>query len=172
MSEQGAVKKKGSPLFLVIVIVLVAALAVEAYLLTRPKPQPMERLAVADEAIAAGERQQVETFGDPNAPTKIELYAPLVLPWHQETIKLLREYNDEHPGRIEVTLMPMGQPECDATIQARGYTCAVILINGQNEFVLPDGREVTLEKRPNEPTSSYDSEDVITILEQLSQAGS
>ncbi|MBN1457907.1 MAG: hypothetical protein JXA57_00130 [Armatimonadetes bacterium] len=172
MTEQGSVKKKGSPLFLIVVLVLVAVLAVEAYLLARPKPEPMERLAVAEEAIAAGERQQVETFGDPNASTKIAFYAPLVLPWHQETIKLLREYDDEHPGRIEVTLMPMGQPECDATIQQQGHSCAVILINGQNEFVLPDGREVTLEKRPNEPTSSYNSEDVITVLEQLSQDGS
>ena len=172
MSQANTAKRKGGPFFLILVIVLVAALAVEAYLLTRPKPQPMERLAVADEAIAAGERQQVETFGDPNAPTKIAFYAPLVLPWHQETIELLQEYNDEHPGRIEVTLMPMGQPECDATIQQQGHSCAVILINGQNEFVLPDGREVTLEKRPNEPTSSYNSEDVITVLEQLSQAGS
>jgi len=172
MSEQGSVKKKGGPLFLVVVIVLVAALGIEGYLLTRPKPQPMERLAVADEAIAAGERQQVETFGDPNAPMKIEFYAPLVLPWHQKTIGLLRAYNEEHPGRIYVTLMPMGQPECDAMIQARGHTCAVIFIDNQLEFVLPDGREVTLEKRPNEPTSSYNSEDVITVLEQLSQAGS
>jgi hypothetical protein len=172
MNEQGSAKKKSGPLFVVIVVLLVAALAVEGYLLTRPKKQGMARLAVADEAIAAGERQEVETFGDPDAATKIEFYAPLVLPWHQETIRLLRAHDEQHPGRIEVTLMPMGQPECDETIQARGYTCAIILINGENRFTLPDGREVTLEKRPNEPTSGYNSADVITILEHMPQDGS
>ncbi len=118
--------------------------------------------------MAAGASQQVEVFGDPDAPITIEFYAPLVLPWHRETIGLLREYDEEHPGRIFVKLMPMGQAECDAEIQSRGVTCAVIFINGKNEFELPDGRTVELYQRPNQSTSTYNSEDVITILEQVS----
>jgi len=156
--------KRRSPLFAIAVILLVAALAVEAFLLLRPKP---ERPAEAQQAIALGKEQQIETFGDLAAPIKIKFYAPLVLEWHQKTIGLLRQYNQDHPGRLHVTLMPMGLEECDAEMD---YGCAVIYINGENEFTLPDGRQVTLEKRPTDKaysTGTYMSEDVITLLDHL-----
>jgi hypothetical protein len=153
--------KRRSPLFAIVVIVLVAALAVEAFLLLRPKPQ---RPAEARQAVALGKSQQVETFGDLAAPIQIKFYAPLVLEWHQKTIGLLRQYNEHHPGRIHVTLMPMGLEECDAEMD---YGCAKILVNGDTDFTLPDGRAVTLEKRPNQSTSTYHSEDVITLLDQV-----
>jgi len=164
MSEQKMGDKKSS-VFIIVVIILVAALAAEGYILLRQRAN--QRPAEATEAIALGEHQHVETFGDDDAPIKVEFYAPLVLEWHQKTIGLLREYDEQHPGRIHVTLMPMGQPECDAEIHGRGHTCAVIFINGTNEFTLSDGRQLTLEKRPNQSTSSYNSEDVIAVLEQL-----
>jgi len=154
-------------LFPIVVAVLLSALLVEGFLLLRPKPsRPRE----AQQAIASGKAQQVETFGDPSAPIEIKLYAPLTLPWHVETIGLLRQYHKDHPGRIRVLLMPMGQAECDAEMEKRGYTCAVILINGKDEFTLPDRRQVTLQKRPNQPSSTYNSQDVITILNHLRSA--
>jgi len=158
--------RRSNPLFPIIVLLLVVALAVEGYLLLRPK-QP-ERPAEAQQAIAVGP-EEIETFGDQSAALQIEFYAPLVLPWHQETIRLLRQYHEAHPGRTYVTLMPMGRAECDDQMQELGYTCAVILINGEKNFTLPDGRQVSLEKRPNEPSSFYNSEDVITILDQLTE---
>jgi len=170
MSETAPVPRKGNPLFIVVVVILMAALAIEGYMLLRPKPKA--RPAAAQEAVAAGASQKVETFGDSEASIKIDFYAPLVLEWHQKTIGLLREYDAEHPGRISVRLMPMGQPECDAEIQARGVTCAIIYINGESNFTLPDGRKVELYQRPNQSTSTYNSEDVITVLDQMSdQAG-
>lgn len=63
--------------------------------------------------------------------------------------------------------MPMGQAECDADMQKRGFTCAVIFINGKNDFTLPNGKKVELYQRPNQSTSTYNSEDVITILDQM-----
>jgi len=63
--------------------------------------------------------------------------------------------------------MPMGNSDCDTEMQKRGYACAVIFINGENEFALPDGRTVMLEKKPNTADSLYNSEDVITILDKL-----
>ena len=157
--------RRTSPLFAIVVLILVVALAVEAYLYFRPKAgqPPPEALA----AIARGASQKIETIGDPSASIKLKFYAPLTLEWHQKTIGLLREYDKEHPGRIYVTLMPKGLEECD---EEMNYSCAVIYINGENEFTLPDGRQVTLEKRPNESYSTYNSEDVITILDQLAQA--
>jgi hypothetical protein len=168
MSEPA--KKRSNPLFLLVVVVLVAALGAEAYLLTRPrprKPAAPARPAEAAEAIASGP-DQIEYFGDKSAPVKIEFYAPLALEWHQKTIGLLRGYDKEHPGRIYVKLMPMGNGECDEEMVKRGFTCAVIFINGKHEFTLPDGKKVSLQKKPNAGDQSfYNSEDVITIIEGM-----
>ena len=152
--------KKSNTAFVVIVVILVVALAVEGFVLLRPKPK---RPAEAQRAIAAGSNEIV-TFGEKSAPVKIEFYAPLTLEWHQKTIGLLRAYDKAHPGRIYVALMPMGRSDCDQAVQKRGYTCAVIFVNGKTEFTLPGGKKVTLEKKPNSGDSLYNSEDVITII--------
>ena len=54
----------------------------------------------------------------------------------------------------------------------RGFSCAVILINEEYEFALPEGRTVALQKRPNQATSTYNSEDVITVLDHLAAGAS
>jgi hypothetical protein len=158
----GRGKRGSAPLFWVVVMVLVGALAVEGYLLLKPRLKT-ERPAAAQAAIAEGPKE-METFGADSAAIQVKLYAPLALEWHQKTIGLLREYDKKHPGRIGVTLMPMGLKQCD---EEMSYSCAKVLINGENEFTLPDGRAVTLEKQPNTSFSSYNSEDVITIIEGL-----
>ncbi len=164
MSE--AVKKRSNPLFIVIVVVLVAALGVEGFYLTRPK-QAVARPDIAQRAIASGP-DEIEYFGTEKAPIEIEFYAPLALEWHQKTIGLLRDYDKEHPGRIYVKLMPMGNGECDGEMVKRGFTCAVIFINGKHDFTLPDGKKVDLQKKPNAGDESfYNSEDVITVIETL-----
>lgn len=164
-AHTGEQRSASSAIFVAVVLLLAGALVVEAVILMRPRPKP-KRPAEAERAIAqAGAK--VETFGDKQAPIKIEFYAPLTLEWHQKTIGLLKEYDRAHPGRIHVTLMPMGNSQCDQTMQGRGYTCAVIFINGKEEFTLPDGRTVTLQKKPNATDSFYKSEDVITIVDQL-----
>jgi len=169
MTESSPDRRASFPFFPVIVIVLVLALGVEAFLFFRPKSsRPRE----AAEAIREGASQQIETFGDPSAPFEIKFYAPLTLDWHQKTIGLLRRYDEDHPGRIYLHLMPMGNSKSDTEMTSKGFSCAVILINEENEFPLPDGRSLTLEKRPNTSTSTYDSEDVITVLDQLSAQGS
>ncbi len=169
MTEGTPTRGKSNVAFAVIVVALMAALAVEGYLLTRPKPK-VERPEAAMEAMASSSNK-IETFGDKSAPIKIELYAPLTLEWHQKTIGLLRDYDKKHPDAIFVTLMPMGNSECDQTIQKRGVSCAVIYINGGNQFTLPNGKKVELYQRPNQSTSTYSSEDVITILDQMAAKG-
>jgi hypothetical protein len=181
MSEPA--KKQSNPLFLLVVVVLVAALGAEAYLLTRPRRAVLgaeaaqrrtagataagARPTEATQAIASGP-DQIEYFGDKSAPIKIEFYAPLALEWHQKTIGLLRDYVKKHPNRISVELMPMGNGECDEEMVKRGFTCAVIFINGKHEFTLPDGKKVDLQKKPNAGDQSfYNSEDVITIIDGM-----
>jgi hypothetical protein len=155
--------------FGIVVAVLVVVLGAEAYLLLKPKPQ-VERPPEAQAAIAAGTSENAATtFGDPKAPIKIEFYAPLTLPWHEKTIGLLRDYDKQHPGRIFAKLMWIGNSEADAEMEKRGFTCAVIFINGRHEFKLPDGRSVDLQKKPNTADSFYNSEDVITILLNLAE---
>ena len=165
MTDTGAPRPRSSANFWIIVAVLVSVLAVEAVLYLRPKAEPA-RPAEALEAIASGPTE-VETFGDSEAGIQIEFYAPLVLPWHVQTIGLLREYDQTHPGRIHVKLMPMGTAECDTEMHGQGYTCAVVLVNGESEFELPAKGTVLLEKRPNQPGSTYESEDVIAVIEVL-----
>jgi hypothetical protein len=171
MSEVSA-RGKAGPLFVLVVLVLVATLVVEGFLLLWPTfsrgGRPV-RPEEAEAAIAAGP-DRIESFGQAEAPIKIEFYAPLVLEWHQKTIGLLRKYDQQHPGRIRVTLMPMGRSECDTEMQKRGYTCAVIFVNGEDEFTLPSGKKVVLQKKPNTADSFYNSEDVIAVVEQLWKA--
>ncbi len=161
----GAPRRRSSGLvFGIVVVVLVAALGIEGFLLLRPAPaRPRE----AQEAIKSGPTK-ITTFGNASAPTRIEFYAPLVLPWHAKTIGLLRQYDKAHPGRIFVKLMPMGNSESDQEMLKRGFTCAVIFINGEHEFTLPNGKQVDLQKRPNNGDSSfYNSEDVIAVLDKI-----
>jgi hypothetical protein len=154
-------------LFIVVAVVLLAVLCAEAYLLLRSRRTGgVWRPAEARAAMGRGPKK-AETLGDPSAPVQVKLWAPLTLEWHQKTIALLREYESENPGRIHAEFMPMGAAECDTEMQNLGYVCATLLVNGENEFTLPDGREVTLTKRPNESYSFYNSADVITIIEQL-----
>jgi hypothetical protein len=160
--------RRSSPIFAIVVVILVAALAVEAFLYFGPHASraPKE----ARDAIAAGAAEPITTFGDPSAPIQIKFYAPLTLPWHVRTAGLLREYDEQEPGRIHVFLMPMGNPEADEEMRGKEFTCAAILINEENEFTLPDGTAVILEKRPTDDsytTGSYRSEDVLTILDQM-----
>lgn len=162
-------KKKVSPWFVFAVVTLLTVLAVEGVMISRPgKPQLTNQAdkAERDKAIAEGPNQ-TETFGEESAPVKIEFYAPLALEWHQKTIGLLREYDQQRPGRIYVELMPMGNAECDQEMLGRGFGCAVIFIDGEHEFTLPEGRKVDLQKKPNAEGSFYNSEDVVTVLENL-----
>ncbi len=177
MSKTSPPRRRSSRLFAIIVAILIIAIAVEVSIIARGgalgpgalrllRPGAARRPEAAQQAIAQAGAVKIETIGDPNSPLKLKFYAPLTLDWHQKTIGLLREYNEQHPGRIHVTLMPMGLKECD---EEMNYSCAVIYINEENEFTLPDGRQLTLEKRPNEPYSTYNSEDVLTILDQLAE---
>ena len=160
-------RRRGSGLvFGIVVAALAAVLGVEAFLLLRPA-HTTSRPPEALRAIAAG-ANKTTTLGDPKAPIKIDFFAPLTLPWHQKTIGLLRAYDKQHPGRIFVRLMWIGNSEADAEMLKRGFTCAVIFINGEHEFTLPNGKQVDLQKRPNNGDASfYNSEDVITILDKM-----
>lgn len=170
MSENQSTPKRGNSVFFyLIVVVLLAIIGYQVYVWQQTPTQvtPIERPGAAKNAIKNAD-QTITTFGTPSAAIKIEFYAPLTLEWHKKTIGLLKDYDKKNPGRIFVTLMPMGNSKCDDEMNAKGYQCATILINDQNDFTLPKGRKVTLTKRPNTQSDSfYNSEDVITIIDQM-----
>jgi hypothetical protein len=158
MRETQAARRGAAPLFTIVVILLVAVLAAEAVMMLRPR-----RPRAAEAAIDPNAK--VSYFGTETAHIKIEFYAPLMLDWHKKTIGMLRDWDKKHPGKIWVKLMPMGNSECDPIMEKRGFTCAVIFINGKHEFTLPNGKKVDLWKKPNTADAYYNSEDVITILD-------
>jgi hypothetical protein len=158
-------KKSGGPWFAIVVVVLLAGVAVEGTVFLKAKHE-MQRPKAAQLAI---HDDPVTYIGKKGAPITLEFYAPLTLAWHEKTIGLLRDYDKKHPGQIFVTLMPMGNPECDKIIQDRGGHCAVIDVNGKHQFTLPSGKKADLELKPNKGGNGlYNSEDVITVVEMLS----
>jgi hypothetical protein len=124
-------------------------------------------------APAAGKAEAVKAEPGPAKPTapllKVELYVPLGPECHRKTQDLVKKYAAEHPGKIEVVILPMGNLRKDQEMKARGITCATILVGGKFEFDLPDGsggsRHVVFSHKPNEPDSTYRSEDVIAAVE-------
>jgi hypothetical protein len=170
-ANQSTPKSGSSALFYIVVVVLLAIIGYQVYVWQQAPKQvkPVQRPEAARNAIKNAD-QTITTFGASSAPIKIKFYAPLALDWHKKTIGLLRDYNKKNPGVIFVTLMPMGNSKCDDEMNAKGYPCATILINDLNDFTLPKGRKVTLTKRPNTKADSfYNSEDVITIIDQMSK---
>jgi hypothetical protein len=151
-------RRGAAPLFTIVVVVLIAVLGVEAVMMMRPRRPKEAEIAIDPNAT-------ISYFGTKTAPIQIEFYAPLMLDWHKKTIGMLRDWDKKHPGKIGVKLMPMGNAECDPTMEKRGFTCAVIFINGKHEFTLPSGKKADLQKKPNTADAFYNSEDVITILD-------
>jgi hypothetical protein len=160
MRKTHSARRGAAPVFTIVIVLLVVALATEAVMMMRPR-----RPAIADTGIKNNPNAVVSYFGTKTAPIQIEFYAPLMLEWHKKTIGLLREWDKKHPGQLGVKLMPMGNAECDPIMDKRGFVCAVIFINGKHEFTLPSGTKVDLQKRPNTDGAFYNSEDVITILD-------
>ena len=158
MRKTHSARRGAAPLFTIVIVLLIAALGVEAVMMMRPR-RPQAAIEKIDP------NAKVSYFGTKTAPIQIEFYAPLKLEWHQKTIGLLRDWDKKHPGQLGVKLMPMGNAECDPIMDKRGFVCAVIFINGKHEFTLPNGTKVDLQKRPNTDGAFYNSNDVITILD-------
>lgn len=122
--------------------------------------------AAAQKAAASDDNwMEVKTIGDKSAKVVVEFYGPLNTDWHQKTIKLIERVVDKNPGRVRLELLPMGNEKADAQIGKHGYHCATILINGKRDFKLKS-RSVSLTQKPNDPVSSYMSEDVPVLVRQ------
>ncbi|MCC6445781.1 MAG: hypothetical protein IT210_20295 [Armatimonadetes bacterium] len=108
---------------------------------------------------------EIKRVGDRSAKVVVEFYGPLDTEWHQKTINLIDQVIAQNKGRVRMELLPMGNEKADTQIGKRGYHCATILINGKRDFKIKE-RGVSLTQKPNDPASSYKSEDVPVIIRQ------
>ncbi len=111
----------------------------------------------------------VVDLGSPKAKILVKMFAPLQTECHIKTADLLKALAEREKNRVRVQIFNMSTPEGRQEMQKEGLTCATVLINNRYIFNIqtPTGpRKVVMQHRPNDPRATYNSEDVITIVEQ------
>ncbi len=129
--------------------------------------KPPEVLGRGD-FVRPGERADGD-LGSPKARILVKMFAPFGPECHTKTADLLKELAEREPERVRVQLFHMRGTSGQQELRRERLSCATVLVNNRYEFTLvePDGeRKVVLSHRPNEPSSSYRSEDVIAVVEQ------
>jgi hypothetical protein len=107
--------------------------------------------------------------GSPQAKVLVKMLAPLAPACHQETARLLRELAAREPERVRVQIFDLSGPAGRQEANRERLHCATVLVNNRYQFTLSgagEPREVQLYRRPNYPNSTYDSPDVIAVVEQ------
>lgn len=118
--------------------------------------------------VRPGTRADVD-LGSSEARILVKMLAPLFPQCHKETARLLTEFAQREPERVRIQIFNIGGPSGRQEMLRERLNCATVLVNNRYEFTLvePDGeRKVALHHRPNEPASSYQSKDVIAVIEQ------
>lgn len=109
-----------------------------------------------------------QTLGNKDAKVVVEAAVPLGPECHRKTLKLLQALAKEEPERVYVKIISHESPEGMALVVKRGTHCASVFVNEQFKFDLPAGpgetRHVEFWHRPNDPDSTYRSEDVIDAV--------
>jgi hypothetical protein len=120
------------------------------------------------EFVKPGEGAEVD-LGSAEAKILVKMFAPLAPECHRTTADLLKELAEREPERVRVQIFNMMTRPGQAEMRRERLRCATVLVNNRYEFTLqtPDGpREVAFHHRPNGPKASYNSEDVIALVDQ------
>jgi len=120
------------------------------------------------EMIRPGEGA-AEDLGKPTAKILVKLLAPLATDCHQKTAQLLRDLAAREPDRVRLQIFDMRTPAGRQEMSRERLSCASVLVNNRFQFTVgtPTGeRKVLFQHRPNDANSAYNSEDVITVVEQ------
>ncbi|MCC6444278.1 MAG: hypothetical protein IT210_12595 [Armatimonadetes bacterium] len=112
--------------------------------------------------VGGGKAQE---FGDKNAKIVVDAIVPTDTECHQKTVQLLEGFVKKHPKDVYVKVHNLHSPSGEQAKSKFGVTCATVLINGKYEFEA-NGKHLIFSKKPNDPGSPYQSEDVVTVLEQ------
>ncbi len=121
------------------------------------------------EMVNPGEGAVVD-LGSPEAKVLVKMFAPLRPACHQKTVELLNDLAAREPERVRVQLFDMARgPRARREMRREGVNCATVLVNNRMKFTLEGeegARKVVLSHMPNEERSTYNSEDVIAVVEQ------
>jgi hypothetical protein len=108
-------------------------------------------------------------LGSPAAKVLVKFFAPLRADCHRKTADLLQAIAAQDPERVRVQIFDVTAPAAREEMTRERLTCATVLVNNRYEFTLRQGgrtRAVQLIHKPNEPESSYNSEDALAVVQQ------
>jgi hypothetical protein len=114
-------------------------------------------------------KEATEDLGSPDAKLLVKMLAPMGPECHQITAALLRELAERDPDRVRVQIFDMARPAGRMEMNRERLKCAAVLVNNRFEFVLGeegDESKVELWHKPNTAKSTYNSEDVIAVVER------
>lgn len=123
------------------------------------------------EFVNPGENPSVD-LGSPSAKVLVKFFAPLHADCHRKTADLLRGIAEQEPDKVRLQIFDVSDrnnPAARQGMMRERLTCATVLVNNRYEFTLKrDGQEraVQLFHKPNEPDSSYNSEDALAVVQQ------
>ena len=121
------------------------------------------------ELVKPGEGAAAD-LGSRDAKVLVKMFAPLGrAECHQKTAELLTELAERDGERVRVQIHDMTQAAGREEMQRERIRCATVFVNNRFVFTLEgtEGtRRVVLSHNPNEPQSTYKSEDVIAVAEQ------
>ena len=107
--------------------------------------------------------------GSPQAKVLVKLLAPLAPACHQETARVLRELAARELQGVRVQIFDLSGAAGRGEANRERLRCATVLVNNRYQFTLSgagEPREVEFYRRPNDPSSNYNSPDVIAVVEQ------
>lgn len=123
------------------------------------------------EFVNPGESPTLD-IGSPSAKVLVKMFAPLHADCHRKTADLLGAIAQQEPDKVRVQIFDVSDrtsPAPRTEMMRERLTCATVLVNNRYEFTLKsEGREraVQLWHKPNEPNSSYNSEDALAVVQQ------
>lgn len=143
----------------------------------RPEGEAVEEVLVATQALELLGRGEfvnpgegaVFDQGSPQAKVLVKMLVPLAPACHQETARLLRELAARELQGVRVQIFDQSGAAGRQESNRERLHCATVLVNNRYQFTLSgaeEPREVQLYRRPNYPSSTYNSQDVIAVVEQ------
>jgi len=108
-------------------------------------------------------------LGSPQAKVLVKMFAPLHASCHLRTADLLVGIATEQPEQVRVQIFNLTNPAAREEMVRERLTCATVLVNNRYQFAVKGNggeRTVQLSHRPNEPESTYTSEDALAVVQQ------
>ncbi|MCC6442131.1 MAG: hypothetical protein IT210_01605 [Armatimonadetes bacterium] len=110
-----------------------------------------------------------EEMGNKDAKVIVKAFLPTQVDCHRKTINILKDIAQKDPDRVYIRIYELRTDESNREIQKYNLSCASVFVNDKNQFRIDrNGKPVSIEMthKPNEPDSTYNSEDVQEVIAQ------